>query len=87
LVSREVEMARLRAALDRAVSGEPAVMLRRRGGIGKSPLVLEFADCAVGAGGLALVGGCLDVREGVLPYAPVTKALKAIGRRDRPGGP
>jgi DNA-binding CsgD family transcriptional regulator/tetratricopeptide (TPR) repeat protein len=80
LVSREAEIARLRAAFDRASSGEPAMALvAGEAGIGKSRLCSDFVDWAIAAGALALVGGCLDVGEGVLPYAPVTEALRQLG--------
>ena len=44
-------------------------------GIGKTRLVTEVASYAAGLGVVALAGGCLDVGEGVLAYAPVVEAL------------
>jgi tetratricopeptide (TPR) repeat protein len=72
-------MALLRGWLDRAVSGQPAVVLvTGEAGIGKSRLGFEFAEEAARVRALVLVGACLDVGAGVLPYAPVTEVLRQL---------
>jgi DNA-binding CsgD family transcriptional regulator len=81
LVGRDAEMARLRAAIERAAAGEPAaVLVAGEAGIGKTRLVTELLGQAAALRAVALAGGCLDVAEGVLPYAPVVEALRPLGR-------
>jgi DNA-binding CsgD family transcriptional regulator len=81
LVGRDAEVARLRAAIERAAAGQPAtVLVAGEAGIGKTRLVSEAAGCATGLGVVALAGGCLDVGEGVLAYAPVVEALRPLAR-------
>jgi tetratricopeptide (TPR) repeat protein len=79
LVGRAAELARLASALDRAAAGEPcAVMVAGEAGVGKTRLLTEFARHAEAAGGTVLTGGCLDVGEGTLLYAPVVEALRSL---------
>jgi DNA-binding NarL/FixJ family response regulator len=79
LVGRDAEVARLRAAIERAAAGQPAtVLVAGEAGIGKTRLVTEVASYAAGLGVVALAGGCLDVGEGVLAYAPVVEALRPL---------
>jgi DNA-binding CsgD family transcriptional regulator/tetratricopeptide (TPR) repeat protein len=81
LVGRDAEVARLRAAIERAAAGQPAtVLVAGEAGIGKTRLVTEAAGHAAGLGAVALAGGCLDVGEGVLAYAPVVEALRPLAR-------
>ncbi|MEU6644796.1 AAA family ATPase [Saccharomonospora sp. NPDC046836] len=85
LVGRVDELARLRAALARAESGEAAaVLLAGDAGVGKTRLLTELVDQACGAGALVLTGRCLDLREGGLPYLPFAEALaKLAGAADQ----
>jgi predicted ATPase len=79
LVGRAAELARLRAALAEAAAGRPAtVVVAGEAGVGKTRLVTELAGEAGGDGVLTLVGGCLDVGDGTLPYAPVVEALRSL---------
>src|SRR6185312_10137846 len=79
LVGRGAEVARLRAAIERAAAGHPAtVLVAGEAGIGKTRLVTEAASYAAGLGVVALAGGCLDVGEGVLAYAPMVEALRPL---------
>jgi DNA-binding CsgD family transcriptional regulator/tetratricopeptide (TPR) repeat protein len=79
LVGRGAEVARLRAAIEQAAAGQPAtVLVAGEAGIGKTRLVTEAAGYAAGLGVVALAGGCLDVGEGVLAYAPVVEALRPL---------
>jgi predicted ATPase len=81
LVGRGAEVARLRAAIEQAAAGQPAtVLVAGEAGIGKTRLVAEAAGYAAGLGVVALVGGCLDVGEGVLAYAPMVEALRPLAR-------
>ena len=81
LVGRDGELARLGAVLQRAASGQPAIMVvAGEAGVGKTRLVAELLDHATQAGAITLSGGCLDVGEGVLAYAPVVEALRSLAR-------
>jgi DNA-binding CsgD family transcriptional regulator/tetratricopeptide (TPR) repeat protein len=81
LVGRDAEAAQLRAALKRAAAGRPAtVVVAGEAGVGKTRLVAELVcQCQPGElGAIALTGGCLDVGEGVLAYAPLVEALRPL---------
>ena len=81
LVGRDAEVARLRAAIERAAACQPAtVLVAGEAGIGKTRLVTEALSHAAGLGMVALIGGCLDVGEGVLAYAPIVEALRPLSR-------
>src|SRR5215470_6400037 len=78
-VGRAAELARLRAALTEAASGRPAaVVVAGEAGVGKSRLVNELAAQAPEFGAVTLAGGCLDVADGLLAYAPVVEALRSL---------
>jgi predicted ATPase/DNA-binding CsgD family transcriptional regulator len=79
VVGRAAELARLGAGLERAATGVPvAVVVAGEAGVGKTRLVTEFAGRAGSAGAVVLAGGCLDVGDGTLPYAPVAEALRSL---------
>jgi DNA-binding CsgD family transcriptional regulator/tetratricopeptide (TPR) repeat protein len=79
LVGRDVEAAQLRAALERAAAGRPAiVVVAGEAGVGKTRLVAELLGQAGELGAVALTGGCLDVGDGVLAYAPMVEALRPL---------
>ncbi|WP_026361108.1 helix-turn-helix transcriptional regulator [Amycolatopsis nigrescens] len=76
LVARAEELRRLRAAFAEAERGEAgAVLLAGDAGVGKTRLLSELGAYAGELGALVLVGRCLDVREGGLPYLPFAEAL------------
>ncbi len=82
LIGRTYEFERLGAALDLARGGESnATLLAGEAGVGKTRLVTAFAELAQGEGAVVLSGGCLDLGEGSLPYAPVVEALRGLVRR------
>jgi DNA-binding CsgD family transcriptional regulator/tetratricopeptide (TPR) repeat protein len=84
-VGRTRELEALSAAFDAAVSGRAATALvGGEAGVGKSRLVGELADHARAAGARVVVGHCLDLEEGGLPYGPFVDAARAIGRDDPP---
>ena len=86
LVGRDAEVAQLRAALERAAAGQPAiVVVAGEAGVGKTRLVAELLRDADGLGAVALAGGCLDVGEGVLAYAPIVEALRPLAGVMDPG--
>ncbi len=81
LVGRASELAALRAALARAADGEPGiVVVAGEAGIGKTRLIEELVALAKEDGARALVGGCLDLADDGLPYAPLTEALRTFLR-------
>jgi DNA-binding CsgD family transcriptional regulator/tetratricopeptide (TPR) repeat protein len=78
-VGRVRETAQLRAALERARSGSPAVVVvGGEAGVGKSRLLGELRRQARELDVLTLAGGCLDVGEGVVPFAPIVEALRPV---------
>jgi DNA-binding CsgD family transcriptional regulator/tetratricopeptide (TPR) repeat protein len=78
-VGRVSEIDQLRAALGRAAVGTPAtVVVAGEAGVGKTRLVAELVGQAPEFGAIALVGGCLDVGDGVLAYTPVVEALRSL---------
>ena len=80
LVGRAVEAARLWAGFERARAGSPAVVVvAGEAGVGKTRLVIELLGRVRAQGALALAGGCLDVGEGVVAYAPLVEALRSLG--------
>jgi predicted ATPase len=80
-VGRIEELLALEAARRRAADAEPAVVLvGGEAGVGKTRLVAELLRDADGLGAVALSGGCLDVGEGVLAYAPMVEALRPLAR-------
>ena len=86
LVGRDAEAAQLRAALERAAAGRPAiVVVAGEAGVGKTRLVADLVGRAGELGAVALTGGCLDVGEGVLAYAPLVEALRPLAVTLGPG--
>ena len=80
LVGREEELARLRAAVADAAAGRPRlVLLAGDAGIGKSRLTAELVG-SPGAEVHPLVGRCLAIADGGLPFAPLAGALRRLGR-------
>ena len=78
IIGRAEELGRLAAVLRRTRdSRSAAVLVAGEAGIGKTRLISEFADVARAAGSLVLVGGCIDLGEGGVPYAPIVEALRS----------
>lgn len=78
-VGREKELALLREALERAGAGAPGVMvIAGEAGVGKTRLVSEFIAGSRRAGARVLVGHCVRVADGGLPYAPLMEALRHL---------
>jgi ATP/maltotriose-dependent transcriptional regulator MalT len=75
MVGRDDELGALLSALDDARAGQSRVVLvGGEAGIGKSRLVEELIARADGA--TALVGGCVDLGDDALPFAPFASALR-----------
>ena len=80
-VGRRPELGQLEEAFGRAASGDPSlVLVAGEAGVGKSRLVAELARRVDLAGGWTLSGGCLEVGDGGLPYAPIAEALRTMAR-------
>ncbi len=84
-VSREAELATLRSALERGAAGRTTtVLVTGDAGVGKSRLVAELAAGADAQGALVLMGNCVELAEGELPYAPVAGALRSMAAQLEP---
>ncbi len=80
-VGRGAELGRLKALFADVGGGEPAtVCVGGEAGVGKTRLVTRFAGQVRGSGGQVLLGGCIELGEGSLPYLPVAEALRGLGR-------
>jgi DNA-binding CsgD family transcriptional regulator/tetratricopeptide (TPR) repeat protein len=80
-VGRTAELGRLEAAFSYARGGDPLTLcVAGEAGVGKTRLVTRFAAQAREAGGQVLLGGCIELGATALPYAPVTQALRGLGR-------
>ena len=78
-MGRVEELDRLEGALRLAVEGRPSVVLvGGDAGVGKTRLVEEFTVRARGKGARVLVGGCLELGDGGLPYGAITEALREL---------
>jgi len=80
-VGRVAELELLTDALERASARRPSlVLIAGEAGVGKSRLLDEFLARSAALGAVSLVGACLDLGEGGLPYAPFTEALRGWAR-------
>ena len=80
-VGRTAELDRLGQALDLAANHRPATrLIGGEAGIGKTRLVAEFSERSREAGAHVLIGGCLQLGDTGLPYAPFVGALRPLMR-------
>jgi DNA-binding CsgD family transcriptional regulator/tetratricopeptide (TPR) repeat protein len=78
-IGRAHQLAALRSAYDRSITGEPAVVfLGGEAGVGKTRIVGEFTTAASSTGARLLTGGCIELSEGSLPFAPIVEALREL---------
>jgi DNA-binding CsgD family transcriptional regulator/tetratricopeptide (TPR) repeat protein len=78
-VGRRDQLEDVRDALDRAVSGRPTfLVVAGDAGVGKTRFVDEVARRAEADGWRALVGGCVQMGDDTLPYAPIVEALRRL---------
>lgn len=81
-IGRLAELERLRVAREAAAGGDARiVLLGGEAGVGKTRLLREAADQAVGAGSLVVVGGSPPSAEGELPFAAVAEVLRSLVRQ------
>jgi predicted ATPase len=79
LVGRRDELGVLGGVLDRAAAGEFAVaVIGGEAGIGKTRLSMQAGQRARRQGFTVLIGGCLDIGESTVPYAPLLEALRQL---------
>jgi DNA-binding NarL/FixJ family response regulator/tetratricopeptide (TPR) repeat protein len=84
-VGRAPELATLADGLAHAAAGGPALaLIGGEAGVGKTRLVGEFAERASAGGALVVSGGCVDLPEGTVPYAPALEGLRALVRAEGP---
>ncbi len=82
-VARAPEVSRAVAALDRARSGEPSLLLvAGDAGVGKTRFLEHVAELARASGAQVVFGHCVDLGEIGLPYLPFTEALGVLQRLD-----
>ena len=85
LIGRAAELEALIDDYTRAAGGRgTAALVGGEAGVGKSRLVAELTAHARGQGARVLVGQCLDLEEGGLPYAPVVDMLRTLDRELSP---
>jgi DNA-binding CsgD family transcriptional regulator/tetratricopeptide (TPR) repeat protein len=79
LVGRQREREQLRRTLGRAAAGETLLItVGGDPGVGKTRLVQDMAGAAAGLGFRVLIGACLDIGDGTLPFGPVVEALRPL---------
>jgi predicted ATPase len=84
-VGRSGQLAELEAALRDAADRRPSLaLIAGESGVGKSRLAGELVDRARAGGALVLVGDCVELGEGELPYAPLIGALRGPLRDEHP---
>jgi DNA-binding CsgD family transcriptional regulator/tetratricopeptide (TPR) repeat protein len=84
-VGRVAELTVLQAALRDAVGGTPStVLVGGEAGVGKTRLVQHFASQVADEVQL-LLGRCINLSGGGLPYGPVVDALRGLLRDSRSG--
>ena len=84
-IGREQELAALDALLSGAEASEGAfALVSGESGVGKSRLVAELCVRARSRAMTVLIGECLELAEGELPYAPLIGALRSL-LRERSG--
>ena len=82
LVGRSEELERLRTSYQRVVGGTPAtVLVAGEAGVGKTRLVEEFIGDVRRSTASVLVGGCMELGDGGLPFAPFVGAFRSLMRQ------
>ena len=77
LIGREQELDVIARALLDVESGRArTVLLGGEAGIGKSRVLAAALDRARADGAVVLLGGCIGLAEGSLPFAPIVEALR-----------
>ena len=78
---RDTELTELRSLLDEAASGRSRVVLvGGDAGVGKSRLLADLVDLAGDDDTWALVGQCIDLGEGGVPFAPFLQIFGTVAQ-------
>ena len=81
-VGRRSEVETMTAALIGSSGTAPVLMLLvGEAGVGKTRLVTEVTQLAASSGALVLIGGCVPLGEGTVPFAPIREAMRDLTRR------
>jgi predicted ATPase len=81
-VGRANQLGILENGLEAIHEGRAATfVLAGEAGVGKTRLIEEFLARAEASGAVGLVGGCLDLEEGRLPFGPFIEALRPRVRK------
>ena len=81
LIGREGELDVIARALEDARAGRArTVLIGGEAGIGKSRVLGAALDQARADGAIVLLGGCIGLAEGSLPFAPIVEALRPYVR-------
>ena len=76
-VGRADELGLLEAGLEAIHEGRATTfVIAGEAGVGKTRLIEEFLVRVEAVGAVGLVGGCLDLEEGRLPFGPFIEALR-----------
>ena len=79
LVGRQAELRSLSSAFGRVLTGhQVTALVGGEAGVGKSRLVNELIDEARAAGTRVLVGGCVELDGGGIPFAPVVEMIRSL---------
>jgi DNA-binding CsgD family transcriptional regulator/tetratricopeptide (TPR) repeat protein len=79
-VGRQEELGRLHRVLQSAAAGDPGtILIAGEAGVGKTRLVHEFA-ARVGGHAQVLLGRCIQLAGGGLPYGPIVDGLRPLAR-------
>ena len=77
LIGREEELDVIARGLRDAERGRArTILLGGEAGIGKSRVLAAALDRARAGGAVVLLGGCIGLAEGSLPFAPIVEALR-----------
>ncbi|MGZ4651183.1 MAG: ATP-binding protein, partial [Kineosporiaceae bacterium] len=80
-VGRVREVSRLEQLLEQAIAGSATgVLVAGDAGVGKTRLTAELVRRAEARGVVAVVGHCVDLGAGGLPYLPFAEALTDVAR-------
>lgn len=80
-VGRVAERAALSEALERAVAGRPGIVLvSGEAGVGKSRLLHELTNLGASMAITPVMGACVDVAAGTLPFGPFVDIVRELNR-------
>ncbi len=78
-VGRGDQLDRVVEALRRADDDDPTfILVAGEAGVGKTRFVEEVARQAEDLGGRTLIGGCVQMGDDTVPYAPIVEALRRL---------